>query len=96
MDKTIYTPNMMSKAVILMLSAVQAISLALGWISYALGSITASLFTWLSFLSLLWYPLDWLNKRLWMGCDVLKQKLMGQRADWSRSSRRWEGHFPAF
>ena len=86
----------MTKLGIVVLSVVQIIPLAWGWISYALGSITASLFTWLSFLSLLWYPVDWGCKQLWMACDVLKQKLKGQRSEWDYSSRSWDRHFPAF
>ena len=96
MEKTINTSNAIAKAGIIALSVVQFIPLAWGWFSYLLGSITASLFTWLSFFSLLWYPIDWLCKHFWMACDGLKQKLMGQRVDWDDSSRCWDRHFPAF
>lgn len=76
------------------LSCIQMIPLAEGWISYVLGSILASLFTPLSFLALLWYPIDILFKAVWMVCDYLKHQLWSLYFTWSASSHRWERHFP--
>lgn len=76
------------------LTAIQLITLLEGWISYALGSIIASLFTPIALLSFLWYPLDKLCEVIWMGCDWIKHLLWNQRFAWSDSSQRWERQFP--
>lgn len=80
----------------LLLSLVQLISLTEGWISYLLGSITASFFTPISFLALCWYSIDLIFKYLWMGCDRLKRKLWKLSSTWADSAKRWDVYFPAF
>lgn len=80
----------------LLLSLVQIISLTEGWISYLLGSITASLFTPVSFFALCWYPIDLIFKYLWMGCDRLKRSLWKLSSTWADSAKRWDVYFPAF
>ena len=78
------------------LRVIQFFPLVEGWISYLLGSIVASLFIPLAQISLLWYPVDMLFKAIWVGCEVLKQKIWGRDSTWSASSRRWENQFPRF
>ena len=79
-----------------MLTLIQFVALTEGWISYLLGSITASLFTPLSYFSLLWYPIDVLFRYMWMLCDCLKLNLWSKYFTWKDSYKRWNNYFPDF
>ena len=93
-------PNVLLKLIrmvgFLLLSIIQVIPYLEGWLSYILGSVSASFFTPISYLSPLWFPLDLLCKLIWVGCDWLKCKIENRSGNWKFSTQKWENLFPAF
>ncbi len=71
---------------ILFLSIIQLVCYVEGWISFFLNCIVKFLSRILflfSIISFVWWPLDMLCGFLWAGCEYAKQRIMGNRMEFT-------------
>ena len=76
-----------------LLSLLQLIPLAEGWIFYGLTWL-GGLNSVLTIFMVIGFPVNYLFKHLWMGCDYLQHRLWNRPFTWTASAQHWDRHFP--